>query len=346
MRILLYGECNKTGSGAWCYAEAFRAAGHAVKPFCPAAGIEGWDRHLIWRLWRRIHPELPSYAQHRHQNIFQAAITESKPDLIVVLKGLWVSAESIALARQRGSRVILINHDDFFSRNRFNWSSVQRRALQSYDKIYATRRINVTELRGLGLEADFFPFSFEPCIHRRIERAKGCLDARQHDVVFVGTYERDRAALLEELVRQTNLRVAIYGEQWHRLGLSNRLRRCIRPGFLAGDAFCQVIGDAGCALGFLRKENRDEYTQRSLEIPACGGLFVAERTEEHRRMFVEGRDAEFFEANSPSEMIAKVLKVCRRPEIGVEMRHNGMNAVHALRYTYADRVRQIFDDFR
>jgi len=108
------------------------------------------------------------------------------------------------------------------------------------------------------------------------------------------------------------------------------------------DDLCRAIGSAKIALGFLRKENRDEYTQRTFEIPACGGLLLAERTEEHSRLLEEGVEAEFFDINKHDELCQKVSSLLNDPARREEIRRRGTQAIVRGQHTYVDRLHRLF----
>lgn len=77
----------------------------------------------------------------------------------------------------------------------------------------------------------------------------------------------------------------------------------VRNEFLFGEDYSKAISATKINLNFLRKINRDEVTSRSVEIPACGGFMLAERTHRHMDFFAEGREADFF--SSDKELLAK-----------------------------------------
>ena len=79
-----------------------------------------------------------------------------------------------------------------------------------------------------------------------------------------------------------------------------------------GDNYTKALCGAKICLAFLSKLNRDTYTRRCFEIPACGRVMLAERTEDLQKMFKEDEEACFFSSNE--ELLEKVQWLLANPE--------------------------------
>jgi spore maturation protein CgeB len=186
-------------------------------------------------------------------------------------------------------------------------------------------------------------FAYHPKLHRRLELAEHERARFECDVVFVGTWEAERSRLLEELVVRVPANYKIWGSFWNRAGRRSPLRRYIVGQDAIADDQCKAIGGAKIALAFLRKSNRDDYTQRTFEIPACGGLLLAERTARHASFYREGVEAEFFDPEQPEELIAKVRALLADGPRREAMREAGRRALEAQRHTYRDRLLRLLE---
>src|ERR1035438_5518630 len=94
-------------------------------------------------------------------------------------------------------------------------------------------------------------------------------------------------------------------------------------------------------LNILPKWNRDEETTRSIEIPACGGFMLAERTPKHLEYFVEGQEAEFY-CDFP-ELLEKVRFYLRADERRMEIADSGRDRCIRSGYSYRDRIASVLD---
>ncbi|MHC4261649.1 MAG: CgeB family protein [Planctomycetota bacterium] len=210
------------------------------------------------------------------------------------------------LLRARGIQPDLaqvsFSEDDLWMRH--NLSRTWREALPAYDLVVTTKHRNAdpNELPSLGARAVHYePKTFDPSFHfpREIDSS----DRRRlgGDLGFIGTYERQRADACLELAR-SGFEVRVFGNGWERWRDKHpRLR--VEGRAVSGEDYVRAILATSIQLGFLRRQNRDLHTDRSVEIPACGGFMLAERSVEHLDLFVEDREAAYF--GSTEELIEK-----------------------------------------
>ncbi len=79
---------------------------------------------------------------------------------------------------------------------------------------------------------------------------------------------------------------------------------------------------------------------RTLEIPACGGFMLHERSDEVLELFEEGKDVACF--STPQELKEKINYYLNHEEERMQM----AEAVHkktAIRYTYLCRAKRILE---
>lgn len=343
MKVLLYGEPLHPGTCIWSYHETLLEMGHEVVHCDSWEGMDHYWTKMLWRIWWKTTRRVIESHRRAHVARLLDMSRRTEPDVILVLKGMYVGPEDVRKLKRSGAWVIIINHDDFFSLNRANRSAAQRAAIPEWDHVFVTREVNVEEVAPLNPSVEFFQFAYHPSIHRPVPPAAGDGDKWRSDAVFVGTWEAERAALMEELVKRVDLDMAVWGGQWHKLSPWSPLRQHVRGGEIYLDDQCRAIGASKISLGFLRKKNRDKATMRTFEIPACGGLLLAERTSLHQRIYREGVEAEFFGANDPGELADKVRRLLAADERRLAIRDAGMVAVARGKHTYRDRLERILD---
>lgn len=223
-------------------------------------------------------------------------------DVVWVDKGLWISPGTLDQLRalQPRARFVTYSPDDML--NPANQSPRYLRSIGRYDLHITTKSYNVAELEQLGAkEVLFVDNAFDPAIHRPIELSQEDEARFAAEVGFIGYFEQERAELMYRLA-VAGIPVTVRGPNWRLFKKSHPLLEVIDT-YVGDDDYARVLSATKINLGFLRKGNRDLQTTRSVEIPACRAFMLAERTAEHRRLFEEGKEAEFFA--SFEELLAK-----------------------------------------
>jgi spore maturation protein CgeB len=264
-----------------------------------------------------------------------ARIAEDGPgaDIVWIDKGVTIRPETLASLRARAPSVSIIGYspDDMINRNMS--SHFFRRTLPFYDVFFTTKTYNVAELRDLGCRRVIFvPNAYDPATHRPLD---GAGNASRVDVGFIGTYEPDRASLLTRLAG-AGIQVVIRGNLWEPMKRQRVPGITFLPAVIEDD-YAAAISATRINLAFLRKSNRDLQTTRSVEIPACGGFMLAERTAEHAELFAEGVEAAYFEG--PEELIAKTNYYLAHEDERAQIACAARGRCLRDDYSYAGRLR-------
>ncbi len=290
-RVLFAGQF--IGHSRWRF-EAFQALGVECsyldqRPYFDETSWRRPIEKVEFRLKRGPHID-------RWNRALLAAVAEYRPRVVWIDKGLFLHRETIRHISAETRATVHCLHDDFryplYQRTPFD------KAIPEYDLHLVTRPVNVPELEAFGARRVIkFLFSYEPSVHRPVDPG----GADWPDAVFVGHFESGRERVLGEVVA-SGVTLGVWGPEWGRrqeryFSSISRARpgpRIVRGSGLWGDDYARAFSGGRISLGLLSRWMRDEHTCRSMEIPACEGLLLAERTPEHMDLYEDGVEAIFF----------------------------------------------------
>ena len=347
-RILIYGECDHYGSGAWCYYSTLKDMGHEVDYCSQFRHLEKYSMSLPFKIYRKITggKVLPSDRK-RHITHLIEHVKSFKPNIVIVLKGLLIDGKTVKTIREMGAWVAMINHDDFFSAYKTSRSAIQFKAIPEYDYIFCTKEVNVAEVKNLNNNAGMLLFAYYPAIHRPPVINDSDKKLWFSDIVFIGNCYPERIRQMEYLVTQINRKceIKIYGPNWEAVSVTSPLKKFIQNRYLNPEEMSKAIYYSNISLGFLCKEHRDDYTQRTFEIPATRGVLLAERTKRHITLLEENKDAVFFDSNNYDELVNKVTTLLNDNDFRNCIRSNGYQRITSDRHAYIDRMEQLIDQY-
>lgn len=333
-RILFIGDLNEYGRG-YQRCRTLMEMGHDViaysHTFVSSPG-KIQPPTLLYRIFCKLRLQLDD------MNVNTALLSEIRKscfDVIWIEKGNMIHPWTLAAIKKLAPYVALVScsEDDMYARH--GHSLWYRWGLRHYDCVFTTKAYNLEELKRLGAKkTKLFLDSFDEKTHRPMQltdaerRRFGC------DVGAIGAFEPERARSLYYLATN-GIRVSIWGNGW-KDWVGRHPNLDVRNEFLFGEDYSKAISATKINLNFLRKINRDEVTSRSVEIPACGGFMLAERTQRHMDFFAEGIEADFF--SSDKELIAKIKMYLHNDEGREKIAYAGRERCLRDRYSMREQL--------
>ena len=330
-------------------ASSLRRLGHEVAElrWCRYFEIPSKDGGRLAYLGRRVQNKYlvgPAMERINRQLVTQAE--QLRPDVVFVYRGTHVLAKALRAIRAALPDCVLVgyNNDDPFSPGhpRYLWRHFLR-AVPEYDLVLAYRHVNIAEYRQAGARrVELLRSWFSPQRNRPVLLTAAEKEQFETDVVFVGHYEADRRLqYLEEIVRQGfRLRLFGPGYDWDPvLQGSEVLRHLVPVRLVWGDEYNRALCGAKIALCFLSKLNRDTYTRRCFEIPACGTLLLSEYSDDLASLFEPGVEADFF--RSRDEMVDKIRSYMAADDRCAAVAAAGSRRVRASGHDVDSRMQQV-----
>jgi spore maturation protein CgeB len=133
------------------------------------------------------------------------------------------------------------------------------------------------------------------------------------------------------------LPVDVFGYRWERfLGASPNLQINDQ---IVGEAMLRTLRSYRIQLNFFRPHNADSHNMRTFEVPACGGIMLAEDSIEHREFYENNKEAFYFRTHREMAELARhllALPKCEAEAIrGAARRRSVVSG-----YSYHDRALQ------
>jgi spore maturation protein CgeB len=351
MKILFLGEISP-GQTALMRMRALGRLGHTVQG---VHTVDPWTRSpwVKRQVQRRL--QRGSVVDEINRLVLEDA-RKFRPDLVWAEKQEFLRAETIEELRKLGAKVVHFTPDPYFS---LDWkrTRLMDEAMSAFDALVYCKSYEREQYEGVGRPTVYMPLGYCDEVHRPLASE----DARWRCATgFLGGWEPRRERLLHA-VAAAGVEVKIWGGYWEflrdgrwtprrhiilrqlagkdrfRFHCDDLLSRAHQGGEVYADDYSRALTGSRIGIGFLRKAWPDQHTTRTFEIPACGSLLLADRTEEHQQFFEEGKEAEFFA--SCEELLDKVKFYCGNESARKCVADRGYKRCKEGGYAYLCRLR-------
>jgi len=339
LKILFVGDLNEYGRSIY-RSYALKRLGHNIDAISHSkiADRNSILKHsLIYRISWKL--KLPIDESGVNKNII-AHVNEKKYDVLWIEKGNDIRPSTLSYVKKKNPniKILSISEDDMYASH--SHSLWYRFGISKYDTVFTTKLFNLKELIFFGAKRTvLFMDSYIDEIHKPIKLSKSDIDKFSADVSAIGAYEYERAQTLLFLAKN-GIKVTVWGSNWQ-LYKKKHKNLIIKNLYLFNETYSKAINASKINLNFLRKINRDEITSRSIEIPACGGFMIAERTSRHKKIFREGVEAEYFSSNE--ELLKKVKFYLKNPIKRQKISSKGRPRCISQKLSNTEQMKQIIN---
>lgn len=299
-------------------------------------------------LWYKISYHLFLYGipiripENRNENaLIIEKVNSTQYDIVWIDKGITIYPETLKYIKKKSPQTILVSYSPDNMALRHNQTQQYLECIPLYDYHITTKSYILDDMKKLGAKNILFTHkSYESTFHYPRQLSEEEKKQIGGDIGFVGAWEKERCESILYLAKH-GLNIRVWGGgKWKKYkGLYPNL--IIEDKGLYSEDYSKSFQAFKISLCFLRKMNFDLQTSRSMEIPACGGFMIAERTIEHQALFEEGKETEFFSTNE--ELLKKCKYYLSHEEERKQIAANGLKKCQTAGYSNIETLRSIIN---
>lgn len=231
-------------------------------------------------------------------------VLEHHYDVLWIDKGVTIHKATLVFVKQHSPKTKIVSYSPDNMALRHNQSVNYVQGLPVYDYIFTNKSYILGDMKRLGAKnIHFIHNMYEASFHYPREISQKENQRLGGEVGFIGAWEQERCDSILFLAKN-GIKIKVLGDgKWNDYQTTSP-NLTIAPGVFS-EEYSKALSAFKISLCFLRKMNFDQQTTRTMEIPACGGFMMAERTQEHLDLFEEGKEAAYFSSNE------ELLTLCR-----------------------------------
>ena len=281
------------------------------------------SRNFISRVKRKV---FFNYYNKKIENAFYLFVNDFKPDIIIISKGLNLSAKFIEGLKKTGIPIHNWNPDDFF--NMKNSSLKLLQAIPLFDSIITARKHLSDDYKSIGAKKIIYAeWYYVPNLHFR-RNAK-----IQREISFVGSWSKSR----EDFIEGINIPVDIWGSGWKKAKKNIGKRHNLHNTVLSQKEMSAVFNSSRYNLNLLTHENNDFSNLRIFEVTASGGLLMTPRNSFSESLFEKEEGCFLFNCVNEVNRFIQAKDLINNDKL----RLAGYNTIKNGKHTFSDRVDQV-----
>ncbi|PIR87911.1 MAG: hypothetical protein COU10_02030 [Candidatus Harrisonbacteria bacterium CG10_big_fil_rev_8_21_14_0_10_45_28] len=339
MKILIGGDIAQGGTIGFCV-DAFKAIGVEAELFNYREHFRISFLNKALNKFRKI----PHYFGVSGLNKKLLEKTQDiRPDFVLLFKPILVMPKTVKKLTKLTK--VFSWYPDYIPFTK-TCSAYFYKSIPFYDCHFSFNFANVEELKKKGAKLSLFlPCAADPDYHTPIKASDEEKKELGADVVFMGTYAKEKRSEYLERLCGDGYDIKIYGDDWERHPQSSCLwrKKCIQSKTLYGKDMSKIFNASKIVLAFVREHNKETLACRTYEIPISGGFMLHQRTAKTDEVFKEGEEAEFF--GSYEELKKKIDFYLKNESLREKMIQKGRERV--LREDlFLHRVQRIIEVFK